>query len=138
MIKNIKAARYSAIVLLIVLFSCGRKEEILSGKDGCYWDVVYISKKYWPEPVQGYFFRPDGLHYAYHYYGEGRTPFDIDLADVSTPPTAEANVRPWKFLSDTILQMGSRKYTIDYIREDTISLKTGVPVNPIIKLARVK
>jgi hypothetical protein len=140
--KNLRpsmtGAGLSLLFLPLLLVSCKKKEEILSGKNGHYWDVVYIGNKYWNTPIQGYFFRPDGQHYAYHYYGEGRTPFDIDLADTSTPPTIEANLRPWRFLSDTSIQIGRRKYTIDYLKEDTISLKTGVSKNPTIKLARVK
>lgn len=126
------------LILLIILFSCKSENDRISGETGNFWDVVYIDNKVWNKPVQGYFFQPDGQFYAYHYYGRGRVPFDLDLSDHSTPPTIEANLRPWQILNDSTIKVAERKYVFKFAGTDTIVLKTGISVNPIIKLVRAK
>lgn len=128
-------------ILILLHCSCSKTDsysEAIAGTNGYYWDIIYYDNKYRKEPTQGYFFKPNGKYYSYHYYGKGRTPFDHELSDKSTPPTIKANLKEWSISPDTILQIGSFKYTIDYISKDTISLKIGVKSNSLIKLAKVK
>ena len=144
-IKNWTALRsrnyiLSAFGLMITLLGCSRDKnlEMFAGKEGEGWDIIYIKNKYRKDPMQGYFIQPDGKYYAYHhYYGKDRTPFDEDLYDTSTPPTVEANLRKWYITEDSLI-LGTRRFKIEYLHQDTISLFTGIDSNPVIKLGRKK
>lgn len=125
------------LIVFMIFFSCKSEEDKISGGTGNFWDVIYIDNKVWDKPVQGYFFQSDGQFYAYHYYGKGRTPFDMDLGDHSTPPTIEANLKPWQILNDSVIKVAEREYVFKFAGIDTIMFKTGISVNPIIKLVRV-
>ncbi len=141
-IKNLNHLAIS-IFLILLLAGCSNKkdnyESIIVGKEGNYWDIIYIENKYRKIPSMGYFFNSKGEYYAYHYYDEGkRTPFDEYLFDKESPKSVKENTKKWYLLSDTGIVLSERTYKIEYIKEDTISLITNVEDNPIIKLVKVK
>jgi hypothetical protein len=146
--KSLISRRISTLIAGIIIFfiwGCqtnGPKklEEMVTGKRGQSWDMVYVMKRYRTTPGQGFFFRPDGKFYSYRYSEDGQTriPFWYGMWDNSTQPTIAANLQPWKLLGDSVLQFNSIRFAVKSIDMDTIILLTGAEKNPVIKLARVE
>lgn len=107
---------------------------ILVGKEKKCWDIVYNEGKFQKDILVGYCFFNDSQYYAYHYYGNGKTPFnegDFDGAQGDTD--VKSNLRTWKVCRDT-LYLRWKQYVIIKAKTDTLILSTGVASNPKIVL----
>lgn len=127
------------VLLCILNFSCSNQdklENIISGKSGYYWDIIYQGNRYRQEPIQGYFIRPDGKFYPYLYESDTIVPFDDKLWDASNPPTIEANLKPWSLKGDSVLILGHYEYLIELLDNDTMVLTSKLSIDATIKLIK--
>src|SRR5947207_12046117 len=94
------AKKVTILLSLLSLQSCSHNKyrEILTGKNGFYWDVVQNGDRKFNSPGYSYFFNPNGgcIYYAYMKYPNTPTKrVKFDYGDVVYPNT-------WQLNSDTL------------------------------------